>query len=150
VACGCIPAVAIIRRGADPMRAFDSARTATRPVQHTARSALVVVETSLAVVLLLGAILLARTFVALRRVDRGFNATQVVTATMSLSGAQIADEFGMARLIRERTARIAAIPGVAFSAASCCMPLESDWRASIVKSDQSGGAAPLPLVSERV
>ena len=138
VGCGCIPAAAIIRRSADPMRTFNGARGGTKPVQHKAHSALVVVEMSLAVVLLLGAILLVRTFVALRRVDRGFNATRVVTANMSLSGAQIIDEFGMARLIRERTDRIAALPGVTVAAVSCCMPLESDWRISIIKSEQLG------------
>jgi predicted permease len=150
VGCGAIPALAMLRRPVDAIRSIDDARAGTTPGQHTLRSALVVIEMSLAVVLLLGAILLVRTFVALRHVDRGFNASQVVALNMSLSGAQITDEARMARLINERSERLAALPGVAVAAASCCMPLESDWRTSIVKSEQSGGAAPSLLVSERV
>src|SRR5205814_6925836 len=56
-------------------------------VRHTRiRSALVVVETALALVLLVGAALLIRSFMGLRSVDAGLDPRNVFTFQTSLSG----------------------------------------------------------------
>ena len=56
--------------------------------QNKARSVLVVVEVALALVLLVGSALLIRTAVALRSVDPGFDARNVLTMRMSLTGRE--------------------------------------------------------------
>ena len=54
--------------------------------QNRARALLVVTEVGLALVLLVGAALFIRTFVALRAVNPGFDTERVLTMRMSLTG----------------------------------------------------------------
>jgi len=63
-----------------------SNRSGTGFREGKARSLLVVSEISLALVLLIGAALLIRTFIALREVGAGFDAHNVLTMEMSLNG----------------------------------------------------------------
>ena len=70
--------------------------------QNKARAVLVVVEMGLALVLLVGAALFIRTFVALRAVDPGFDARHVLTLRMSLRGERFATAAGVAQTMRER------------------------------------------------
>jgi putative ABC transport system permease protein len=53
---------------------------------HYARNALVVTETALALVLLIGAALLIRTFASMREVNPGFNPSHVLSFETSLGG----------------------------------------------------------------
>ncbi|OLC76146.1 MAG: hypothetical protein AUH72_19410 [Acidobacteria bacterium 13_1_40CM_4_65_8] len=86
------------------------------------RGALVVAEMSLAVVLLVGALLLIRTFVGLRAVDPGFNPKNVLTVETSLAGAKYATSRQVESLTRQVTARINALPGVQASALTLSLP----------------------------
>jgi hypothetical protein len=61
-------------------------RTLSNRSAGRARSLLIVTETALAVVLLVGATLFIRTFVALRNVSPGFDGHRVLTVPMSLTG----------------------------------------------------------------
>jgi len=88
------------------------------------RGALVVAEIALAVVLLVGATLLIRTFISLRHVNPGFDARNVLTMQTSLAGSKYASTSGVARLTREVTRRIDAIPGVIASASAISLPTE--------------------------
>ncbi|WP_263356473.1 ABC transporter permease [Acidicapsa ligni] len=87
------------------------------------RSLLVVSEVSLALVLLIGASLLIRTFVALRLVDPGFNSHNVLTAEMAMNGPNFEKTAGVAQVIREGRQRLNAMPGVVTAAATNSMPL---------------------------
>ena len=93
--------------------------------QSKARSLLVVSEMSLAIMLLIGAALLIRTFIALRAVNPGFDHHNVLTIDMSLAGARFAKTASVSRLARDARQRLNAIPGVEASAATCWPPLES-------------------------
>ncbi|MFW6201903.1 MAG: ABC transporter permease, partial [Gemmatimonadota bacterium] len=77
------------------------------------RSALVVGEVALAVMLLGGAALLGRSFQSLVSVDSGFEAEDVLTARVTLSGPayEESDEAG-ASLFTEFNDRLARLPGV--------------------------------------
>src|SRR6185369_4164361 len=85
---------------------------------------LVVSEMALALVLLVGAALFIRTFVALREVKPGFDATRVLTMRMSLTGARFAKTSAVAQVIRDGTERLNALPGVEVAGATCCVPLQ--------------------------
>ncbi|MGB7435450.1 MAG: ABC transporter permease, partial [Candidatus Acidiferrum sp.] len=86
------------------------------------RSWFVVAEMSLAVVLLIGAGLLIRTFVALREVKPGFDFHNVLTLDLSLPESRFAKTDDVSRLVNSARPRIAAIPGVEDSAMTCCPP----------------------------
>jgi predicted permease len=94
-------------------------------VRHNkARVLLVISEMGLALVLLVGAALFIRTFVALRAVKPGFDAHQVLTMRMSLTGARFAKTAAVAQVIRDGAERLNALPGVEFAGATCCVPLQ--------------------------
>jgi len=94
--------------------------------QNRVSSLLVVTEISLALMLLVGAALLIRTFVSLRSVRTGFDQHNVLTVRMSLSGAGFAKTSAVAELAADGVQRIRALPGVVAAAVSCCLPLEGD------------------------
>ena len=93
--------------------------------QNKTRSVFVVAEIALALALLVGAALLIRTFVALRTVDPGFDAHNVLTMEMSLSGPRFQKTAAVTQLIREGERRVENLPGVVAVAATYSLPLES-------------------------
>jgi len=95
--------------------------------QNKARSILVVVEMALALVLLVGAALLLRTFMILRRVNPGFDGHNVLTMRMSLTGKRFETAAGVAQLVREAERRVKSLPGVISLASTCFLPLEGGF-----------------------
>ena len=90
------------------------------------RSLLVTSEVSLAVVLLIGAALLIRTFVSLRAVSPGFDSQNVLTAEMSMTGSLLHATAGISQLSRNARNRLNAIPGVQVSASTVWLPNQVD------------------------
>jgi putative ABC transport system permease protein len=88
------------------------------------RSLLVISEMALALVLVIGAALLIRTFLKLEDVDPGFTTHNVLTAAMSLSGSRFQQTAPVAGMVREGRERLMAVPGVLDAGASNCLPLE--------------------------
>jgi predicted permease len=88
------------------------------------REVLVIAEMALAVVLMIGAALLIRTFVAIRQVDPGFDARNVLTMRMLPTGSRFEGAGAGARVINDGIRRIRALPGVEVAAVTCCLPLE--------------------------
>ena len=124
---GLFPAIGASRPDLNSTLKESTNRTGTGFRQSKARSLLVVSEVSLALVLLIGAALLIRTYVALRNVNPGFNPHHVLTMEMSLTGDRYQKTAGVALLIRDARERLNAIPGVEASASSCCIPLEGGF-----------------------
>jgi putative ABC transport system permease protein len=120
---GLFPAIGASRPDLNTALKESSNRSGTGFRQGKARALLVISEVSLALVLLIGAALLIRTYIALRNVNPGFDARDVLTLEMSLSGDRYAKTAGIAQLARDGRERLAAIPGVEESAFSCCLPL---------------------------
>ncbi len=87
------------------------------------RSLLVISEVSLALVLLVGASLLIRTFVALRAVNPGFDPHNVLTMEMALNGPRFEKTAGVAQVMRDGRERLLATPGVVSAAATDALPL---------------------------
>ncbi len=94
--------------------------------RHTrTRQLLIATEMAIAVVLLIGAALLIRSFVAMRRVDPGFDSHHILATRISLTGPQFADPATQARVLHEGVRRVMAIPGVEAAATTCCVPMDS-------------------------
>jgi putative ABC transport system permease protein len=91
------------------------------------RSVLVVTEMALALVLVIGAALLIRTFMKLEAVDPGFDSHNVLTMAMSISGDRFQKTSGVAQLVRDGTERLKTVPGVVDAAATCCLPLQGGF-----------------------
>jgi predicted permease len=124
---GLIPALQSSRTDLTTTLKESGGRSGTGLRQNLTRSLLVVVEVALALVLLIGATLLIRTSVALAHVDPGFDATNVLTMRMSLTGPQFLTSAGVAQLVRNVTDRVKAMPGVENASATCCVPLQGGY-----------------------
>jgi len=104
-----------------------SSRSGSGFRQNKARSILVVAEVALALVLLVGASLLIRSFIALRAVNPGFVSHNVLTMRMSMTEPRFAKSAGVDGLIRAALERLRAVPGVEAASATCCVPLEGGY-----------------------
>ena len=124
---GLIPALEATRSDLSATLKESGGRTGTSFRQNKARSLLVVSEMALALILLIGAALLIRTFLALRSVDPGFNAHNVLTLQMSLTGPRFEKTAGVAQLARDGIERIESLPGVEAAGTTCCLPLEGGF-----------------------
>ena len=103
--------------------------------RHRARSFLMVAQVALALVLLVGSGLMARSFMELRSVDPGFDPGNRLAFRISLPEAEYPDAeavFGFHRQIMERTA---AIPGVLTTALITAVPLEEQKTATPMESE---------------
>ena len=124
---GLIPALDASRADLSLTLKESSGRSGTGFRQNKARSLLVIVEMALALILLIGAVLLIRTFVALRTVNPGFNPHNVLTMQMSLTGSRFEKTAGVARLSKNGAEQIERVPGVEAAATTCCLPLEGGF-----------------------
>ncbi|MFP5264162.1 MAG: ADOP family duplicated permease [Blastocatellia bacterium] len=76
------------------------------------RSALVVGEVALALVLLASAGLMVRSFAHLRKIDTGFNADNVLTMVVRLPAGKYREDYQVVGFFRQVIERIRALPGV--------------------------------------
>ncbi len=97
------------------------------------RSVLVVSQVALALVLLVGAGLFLRSFVALQRVDAGFEPQGVLTARLSLPEERYREEPKRAAFMRDFLARVQTVPGVESAGLATMLPLtgRSDWTTEV-------------------
>ncbi len=92
------------------------------------RALLVTAEMALAIVLLIGASLLVRSFLAIRTVNPGFDPHNVLTMRMSLTGPEFAKPADVTEVIHDGLRRLRALPGVEAAGTTCCVPLEDHWQ----------------------
>ncbi len=119
---GLIPALSASRTDLSSTFKESGARTGGGFRQNKARSILVVTEMALALVLLIGAALLIRTYLSLREVKPGFDVHNVLTMEMSLAGTRYEKTAPVAQAMHDAELRIAAIPGVEAVSGTCCLP----------------------------
>jgi predicted permease len=90
------------------------------------RNAFVVAQVALALVLLVGSGLLARSFQRMRAVDPGFKPANVLTLRLSVPGSTYRSVGDISRFYHELTARLASVPGVLAAGATSKLPLIDD------------------------
>jgi putative ABC transport system permease protein len=106
------------------------------------RNVLVVVEVALAVVVLIGAGLLIRSFVRLRSADPGFQPSGLLTLRLPLAGGRNASPDRRIAFFQQVTDRVAALPGVRAVGAVNGLPLTGLGIGSTFAVD--GRPAPAP------
>ena len=124
---GLVPAISASRKNLAAVLNESSNRAGVGFRSGKVRSLLVISEMALALVLVIGAALLIRTFMKLQSVDPGFDTHNVLTMAMSISGDQFLKTSGVAQVIRDGTERISAVPGVTAAAAACCLPMQGGF-----------------------
>ncbi len=137
---GSIPVWRYARRG-HAMTVGSGGRTASASRErHRSRNVLVVAQVAMALVLLVGATLMIRTFEHLRHVDPGFaDGRHVQTIRIGIPESMIPDPAMVARTQNEIVDQLAAIPGVqsvGFAAAAPMEGIEPNWNL-IFKEGQS-------------
>jgi predicted permease len=118
----------------------DGARGSSSHSGARLRSALIVAEIAVALTLLVGAGLLTQTFVKLQRVDLGFDARNVLTATVELPEAQYAEPEQKIAFYQRLQERVRALPGV--TQASAILPLPVSGDDAYIDFQIEGRAAP--------
>jgi predicted permease len=107
----------------------EGGRSGQQGQQHRRlRSALVVGEIALSLVLLVGAGLLLRSFERVLSTQPGFQPEQVLTASLSLPESQYKQAAQTRDFYRELIARLARLPGVKAVGVSTDLPLEAHWE----------------------
>src|SRR5262249_61877155 len=99
-------------------------------MQACVRSGLAVAEIAVAIILLIGAGLMAKSFWALMRVAPGFRSENILTARLSLPGSRYPDNRRIAALEGEVLESLHARPGVQSAGFATYVPLSSldnDW-----------------------
>jgi predicted permease len=128
---GLAPALALTR--ADPGAGLrQSSRGATEGSRrHGLRSLLVVSQVALALMLLVGAGLLLRSFQRLLAVDAGFDARHVLSAVVPLADPRYQEPARRAAFYQDLVGRVRALPGVEAVGATNHLPIGGDiWGLS--------------------
>ncbi len=121
---GLVPALnATGRRIQETLRSESRATASRRAV--AARSVLVVSQLALSVILLVGALLLMRSYHRLQQVDLGIDPEHVLTFSVSVPPGRQPDPAAARRTLSSIEARLAATPGVHSAGAVSNLPLAS-------------------------
>jgi predicted permease len=121
---GLVPALASARVNLHGIIKSAGSRSGADRREGKLRSALVLVEVMLAVVLLVGAALLIRTSIALANVETGFSADNVLILRTALSGPRYASTASVEQVLRTGREELRALPGVVAAGAACCVPTQ--------------------------
>jgi predicted permease len=118
--------------------------------RHRSRNVLVVAQVAMAMVLLISALLMIRTFEALRNVEPGFaDAPHVQTMRISIPGDLIPDPRTVTRMQNNIADKLAAIPGVRTVGFAASVPMDGNdpnWdQISVEGKNYQGGEPPLLL-----
>lgn len=120
VLCGLLPALQMSRPSLLPALREGSSGAGTR---GRARAVLVAAEVAIAVVLLLGAGLLGRSFRGLQQIDVGFQPDRLLTMRVTLSGTKYRSPGSVDTYFAEASRRIKALPGVRAVGAMLYLPV---------------------------
>ena len=114
--------------------------------RHRTRNTLVVIQVSLAFVLLICSGLMIRTFRALIQVDAGYDtAAKIQTVRLGISEADVPKDDDVLRVQQAIARKIAAVPGVESVSFGGSVPMDGNgWHDPVFAQDRSyaGGAMP--------
>ncbi|HEX6261200.1 MAG TPA: ABC transporter permease, partial [Woeseiaceae bacterium] len=118
---GLVPALQV--SGAQPIHALHEGGGRSTGGRQSLRAGLVVGEIAAALVLLISAALLTRSYVELRSVDPGYRVEQVLTTEVALPPASYPDAPEVTGFFRSLLDRVSPLPGVTAAGAVSNLPL---------------------------
>jgi len=101
----------------------DGARGTEGTLRNRTRSLLVVFESAIAVVLLIGAGLLVRSLIALQSVDPGFDANNVLTVRIDITNKKYEGPGRLANFFEQLESRVSSLPGVQSVGLTTALPM---------------------------
>jgi predicted permease len=136
----------------DPQEGMRSSGRSFSESRHSGRmrAVLVALEVGLSTVCLAAAGLLLNSFVRLMHVDKGFDAEQVISVEMYLSGTRYSDDKKRSEFLRKTLEAVAPLPGVTATGVVNILPLGGEGNNNLLVLD--GVNLPLferPLVDMR-
>ena len=123
---GVVPAVSVLRGNTSLLLKDDSTRGSASRATAAMRASLVIVETALALMLLVGAGLLIKSFARLQEVNPGFVSENVLTAQIALPASRYADAPARGAFWNRLLEQTRAIPGVTASALTSNVPFNGN------------------------
>ncbi|HXC96806.1 MAG TPA: ABC transporter permease [Edaphobacter sp.] len=147
---GAIPALRYARSQASAMMGSTNRTTSAGRTRLRSRNVLVVAQVAMALVLLLSAVLMIRTFATLRNVEPGFaDAQHVQTMRIWIPDLLVSDPQTVTRVQNNIVDKLAAIPGVTSVGFAGAVPMEEidpNWDEMHVEGkNYEGGEPPLML-----
>ena len=121
---GLVPTLRVLKTRANDALKETSTRNAA--AQSRARTVLTVAEVALAVILMIGAGLLIRSFVGLRSVDVGFDPQKLTSAFLSAPPTVSSDVDRITVFFQDVIARVEQVPGVTSVAGASAVPFLSN------------------------
>jgi putative ABC transport system permease protein len=140
VVCGSASAVHALRGNTNESLKEGSERSGGAPGRKLSR-VLVAAEVALSLVLLTGAGLLTTTVVHLYRVPLGFDATNVLSAQMSLTAEKYNKTAEVWKFQRQVIERVQQLPGVVSVATASATPLERGLNTVLFRSGVASGTS---------
>jgi predicted permease len=140
---GLVPALTVARNGARVQLADSGVGLTAAPKQHRVRSGLVVGQFAASLVLLIGAVLLSRSFLNLLALDRGIDADRVTSVRIDAL-QQAASTDDVERYVAGVLGALSAIPGVeSATVATNFLPMRGGgFRSSASLPTGASGQAP--------
>jgi putative ABC transport system permease protein len=108
-------------------------RSASGGAHAKLRNALLVSEVALALVLVISAVLLVRTFHRMLEADAGFNPTRVLTFQLSLPDAKYKDTDRMAELYQKALHALQSLPGVQAAGLVSEVPMGGSTDSTVIR-----------------
>jgi putative ABC transport system permease protein len=136
LACGVVPALRAA--AADLTRLRDGGRGATRGGRRWGRDLLVVGQTALALLLLIGSALLVQSFQKLRQVDPGYQTNDIYTFQFAPDQPALNDGPSLGRMHLAFMDRLRALPGVTDVGVVNNLPLDEGTGGDRLLSDAMG------------
>lgn len=133
---GLAPAALTSNRDLNPLLVQGTRSIGGSPAQRRARHALVVVEMTIALVLLVGAGLFIRSYAELLNAPLGFDPVNRVSMTITLAGTRYADANTAIPFTERLIEAAKAVPGVRDAAVGSSLPLGSGQMLYFVRPDK--------------
>jgi putative ABC transport system permease protein len=120
---GLVPAIRYTRPGVLASLRHGGRGATDHPSRYRGRHLLVVVQTAMALMLLVGSGLLARSFARLMDAERGFDAQNLLTFRVALPETRYPKSAEVARFTQQLVDRLSALPGVESAGATTALPV---------------------------
>ena len=130
--CGSVPLIQDLRGGRQRSLLHGAGRAATDgPRGQRLRSALIAMEIAVSLTLLVGGTLMVRSVIRLVQTDLGFDATPVISASITLRQSRYQDAASREAVFERMVSRLAAIPGVSTVGLTTAWPLQQPAQQTV-------------------